>query len=370
MKHRRWLALAVCAAGLPACSLLGSGDAVCDSEAAGRAMRAAYAQSRNVAVDAVSMPNERSRQGEDQAGSPVCTAVLISPPKRERVSFALTQDRADPSRMVAVVQRAEALADVPRLLPAGAAPAGPDAAPGGGVVAGVMDGQVPVDGGTEVVTEAGTDLGAQMPTAPEAIAAAPAESAPAAPVAQAPAPTAAAPQYRTSFNCGGRLNNTESTICGSSSLAARDLVIAERYEQQLDEYPQDREELRAAQRDWLASRNACGRDARCIGRKYDERLRAIDNYVSSAQRAAQREAEEAERIAREQAIRYPLSARLHDRDGFVIMRTGPHERYELLARLPSGDTVRTFEQSGDWWEVQTENGVVGYVRRTKMRDLR
>lgn len=71
----------------------------------------------------------------------------------------------------------------------------------------------------------------------------------------------------------------EVVICDTRRLSEADDRMSLAYAQRMRQLP-DRLSvgLRADQRDWLAERNACGCDALCIQRAYDDRIRMLDRY--------------------------------------------------------------------------------------------
>ncbi|MBI3560535.1 MAG: hypothetical protein HY080_02300, partial [Gammaproteobacteria bacterium] len=80
-----------------------------------------------------------------------------------------------------------------------------------------------------------------------------------------------------SFNCAKATTPTEKTICGSLALAAFDRSVAQSYRDAIDlmkevKNPEGLRTIKAAQKKWLAVRNACGTDVECLQKTMRERL--------------------------------------------------------------------------------------------------
>ncbi len=78
-----------------------------------------------------------------------------------------------------------------------------------------------------------------------------------------------------SFPCGAARTPTEKAICGSRSLAGYDRSVAAAYKRSLRRHTDDKQAVEQAQRDWLATRNACQGDAACLSDRLQERLDAL-----------------------------------------------------------------------------------------------
>lgn len=92
-----------------------------------------------------------------------------------------------------------------------------------------------------------------------------------------------APANAASFSCmdGESMKPAERRICASPWLEALDERLDSWYSRALQraKYFDQTHELRAKQRVWVASRNACGWSTWCIRRHYLERIRELKNYV-------------------------------------------------------------------------------------------
>ena len=71
------------------------------------------------------------------------------------------------------------------------------------------------------------------------------------------------------------LNDAEMAICDYPFLRRLDRRMSRLYWSLYDEFPGLRYRLRHSQRHWLARRNACGYNPRCLRRKYRNRIRQL-----------------------------------------------------------------------------------------------
>lgn len=62
--------------------------------------------------------------------------------------------------------------------------------------------------------------------------------------------------------------------------------------------------------------------------------------------------------------RFELHAVINDKDGWSNVRSGPSSNDAIVTRVVEGETFRTYEQQGDWWEVKLADGRTGYMYRT------
>lgn len=84
-----------------------------------------------------------------------------------------------------------------------------------------------------------------------------------------------------SFHCTMAGNNTEKTICGSLALASLDASVAASYTDATKRFTEldDRQalgRLKAEQRAWLAERNKCGANVKCLQDAMSQRLERIE----------------------------------------------------------------------------------------------
>ena len=82
-----------------------------------------------------------------------------------------------------------------------------------------------------------------------------------------------------SFNCYGKLTNTERAICGNGNLSNLDSIMASRYFQAIGAVSYGvRKGLQRDQVRWLGSRNACGGNVGCLTALYNDRLSQMDSW--------------------------------------------------------------------------------------------
>jgi uncharacterized protein len=90
---------------------------------------------------------------------------------------------------------------------------------------------------------------------------------------------ASAPAAAQSFNCRLASLPAEVAICQDSRLSGLDEEMSRRYARILNTAPGwVTRSIRNEQRDWLAGRNACGYDDRCIRRAYNDRIDDLDSW--------------------------------------------------------------------------------------------
>ena len=86
-----------------------------------------------------------------------------------------------------------------------------------------------------------------------------------------------------SYDCAKAVTATEHAICASPSLGRKDVITATYYDLLLHlkpavpgmAYREFDDHLRDEQRQFLLTRNACGADASCLEKSYDERIAAL-----------------------------------------------------------------------------------------------
>lgn len=91
------------------------------------------------------------------------------------------------------------------------------------------------------------------------------------------------PADAASFSCmeDSRLNAAERAVCRSGTLGALDERLDSWFRRALVRagYFEQTAEVEAAQRAWLARRDACGSNRFCLKRAYRERIRQLSDYV-------------------------------------------------------------------------------------------
>lgn len=95
----------------------------------------------------------------------------------------------------------------------------------------------------------------------------------------APALLAAAPAEATSFDCRYARIPAEFAICDSRQLGRLDERMAEAYFYLVNTGPNwATRRIKREQTSWLAARDDCGYDNRCIRRAYRERIDALAHW--------------------------------------------------------------------------------------------
>jgi hypothetical protein len=61
--------------------------------------------------------------------------------------------------------------------------------------------------------------------------------------------------------------------------------------------------------------------------------------------------------------RFARDAVINDRDGWTNVRSGPSTSDAVITRVVDGEIFKTYEQSGNWWEVKLLDGRTGYMNR-------
>lgn len=59
-------------------------------------------------------------------------------------------------------------------------------------------------------------------------------------------------------------------------------------------------------------------------------------------------------------------ARINDPDGWTNVRAGGGAGFDVIARVYAGEAFYTHGQPGDWWQVRTAGGVVGFMHRSRI----
>jgi uncharacterized protein len=91
-----------------------------------------------------------------------------------------------------------------------------------------------------------------------------------------------------SYDCANAATSTEHTICASPSLGRKDVIVATYYDLLLHlkpatagmAYREFDDQLRDEQRQFLATRNACGANTNCLEQRYDDRLAVLRKTIN------------------------------------------------------------------------------------------
>jgi hypothetical protein len=64
---------------------------------------------------------------------------------------------------------------------------------------------------------------------------------------------------------------------------------------------------------------------------------------------------------------FVLRAVIEDSDGYSNVRKGPAVSSDLLGVVRLGEEFRTFQQTGDWWQVKISSGQIGYMHASRIK---
>ena len=63
---------------------------------------------------------------------------------------------------------------------------------------------------------------------------------------------------------------------------------------------------------------------------------------------------------------FTLGATVADPDGYVNVRASGSTNAAIVGRVNVGERFRTFQQPGTWWQVQIDDGTIGYIARSRI----
>ncbi|MEZ2624187.1 SH3 domain-containing protein [Paenalcaligenes hominis] len=58
---------------------------------------------------------------------------------------------------------------------------------------------------------------------------------------------------------------------------------------------------------------------------------------------------------------------IQDKDGYSNVRAQPNAKSDVIEKLFDNEPFYTFEQKGNWWQVCTPTGQVGYLYHDRIR---
>jgi uncharacterized protein len=83
------------------------------------------------------------------------------------------------------------------------------------------------------------------------------------------------------LNCGKASSPAERTVCSSYSLGQGEARVATLFSIATSLVAMgQRGDIQDAQRKWIASREACGKNVGCLTAAYDQRIHALDNVIA------------------------------------------------------------------------------------------
>ena len=62
----------------------------------------------------------------------------------------------------------------------------------------------------------------------------------------------------------------------------------------------------------------------------------------------------------------PADYYIEDSDGYTNVRTSGSSKSKIVTQVKSGSFVDVIEKRGDWWKVKTDNGIVGYIHKSRI----
>lgn len=63
---------------------------------------------------------------------------------------------------------------------------------------------------------------------------------------------------------------------------------------------------------------------------------------------------------------FALGATVADPDGYANVRASGSTNAAIVGRVNVGERFRTFQQPGTWWQVQIDDGTIGYIARSRI----
>lgn len=64
---------------------------------------------------------------------------------------------------------------------------------------------------------------------------------------------------------------------------------------------------------------------------------------------------------------FRLAAVIDDPDGFTLVRSQKSASSQIVARVEQGEPFYTYTQDGNWWQVMTGDGKVGYMHVSRIK---
>lgn len=64
---------------------------------------------------------------------------------------------------------------------------------------------------------------------------------------------------------------------------------------------------------------------------------------------------------------FTLAAVIDDPDGYTNVRSAGSASAQIIARVNDGERFHTYRQDGNWWQVKTADGKVGYMHISRIR---
>ncbi|HHU95025.1 MAG TPA: SH3 domain-containing protein [Alcaligenaceae bacterium] len=68
-----------------------------------------------------------------------------------------------------------------------------------------------------------------------------------------------------------------------------------------------------------------------------------------------------------QAPKFNTTAVIKDKDGYTNVRAQPNAKSAVIEKLFDNEPFYTFEQKGNWWQVCTPTGQIGYMYHDRVQ---
>jgi len=165
-----------------------------------------------------------------------------------------------------------------------------------------------------------------------------------------------------SFDCAKASSPTEKAICSHPSLAKMDRELASVYHAALKRAdPEERPKMKSAQRSWLAHREACKGELRCIEGSYQRRITQLQIDTGAVP------------VPDPAAYRCKNGGRLtvfFYNDTFVpsVVVNSDDARY-LLLRSESGSGAKYRGDGVEFWEHHGEATLVAHGKKSVCREV-
>lgn len=69
-------------------------------------------------------------------------------------------------------------------------------------------------------------------------------------------------------------------------------------------------------------------------------------------------------------IKISFKAIVNDPDGFVNLRDGKGTQYDVVKKIENGTKVMVIDTSNDWRNVETEEGLRGFIHKSRLEELK
>ncbi|RMG69648.1 MAG: SH3 domain-containing protein [Bacteroidetes bacterium] len=60
---------------------------------------------------------------------------------------------------------------------------------------------------------------------------------------------------------------------------------------------------------------------------------------------------------------------INDPDGYTNMRIGPGSRHAVVQKVLEGETFEILDQSSDWWKIRVKSGKMGFMHKSRIRQI-